>query len=108
VSSLGANAESGNFYLRTKGQLEKNLEYLHFHSLLIVRPSLILGDRKEFRLGEKIGTILMKTLGLVMIGPLKKYKGVQASAIAAKMIAVANQHLNGKHIFESDKITSSY
>jgi uncharacterized protein YbjT (DUF2867 family) len=104
VSSLGANAESGNFYLRTKGQLEKNLEYLHFHSLLIVRPSLILGDRKEFRLGEKIGTIIMKALGLVMLGSLKKYKGVEASAIAAKMIAVANQHLNGIHIFESDSI----
>lgn len=104
VSSLGAKEESSNFYLSTKGHLEENLTKLHFHSLLILRPSLIMGNRQEFRLGEKIAVVVMKALSPLMMGSLKKYKGVQASAIATKMIAVANQNLNGKHIFESDSI----
>lgn len=104
VSSIGANINSGNFYLRTKGQLEKNIEALNYGACLILRPSFILGHRNEFRLGEKIGIIFMKVLAPLMLGPIKKYKGVQASDIATKMIAVANENFKGKHVFESDSI----
>jgi hypothetical protein len=58
---------------------------------VILRPSFILGDRAEFRLGEKIGIVMAKALRPLMIGKLKKYRGVQASAIAARMIAAAKQ-----------------
>lgn len=105
VSSLGANAGSANFYLRTKGTLEKNIFALQYACSIIVRPSFILGERKEFRMGEKIGIVLMKLLKPLMVGNLKKYRGVQAADIAAKMISAANQSLSGEVIFESNQIT---
>ena len=104
VSSIGANANSSNFYLRTKGQLEKNIQDIGFASTVIIRPSFLLGKRKEFRLGEKVAIVLMKLLSPLMLGVFKKYRGVQASAIAAKMIALANQNLKGLTLIESDQI----
>ncbi|MDP3557160.1 MAG: oxidoreductase [Bacteroidota bacterium] len=105
VSSLGADAKSSNFYLKTKGDLEEKISDLNFETFIIIRPSLILGDRKEFRLGEKIGVVLFKILSPLFIGGLKKYKGVKASSIAKTMIKLANENLTGKVIVESDKIS---
>lgn len=104
VSSLGANASSSNFYLRTKGQLEKNIEALNYETAVILRPSFILGDRKEFRFGEKLGIAVFKFLSPLLIGALKRYRGVQASAIAHTMITKAKQNLKGTHIIESENI----
>lgn len=104
VSSLGSNSKSSNFYLRTKGELEEKISALNFETFIILRPSFILGDRKEFRLGEKIAVVFAKILSPLFIGAFKKYKGVNASSIAKKMISSANEKLIGKHIIESDKI----
>lgn len=105
VSSIGANAKSGNFYLRVKGELEEKLNALNFETAIVVRPSFILGDRKEFRLGEKIGIVLMNALGFLMIGSLKKYKGVHAKQIAKCMIdEVCNTNNKGFQVIESDHI----
>lgn len=107
VSSIGANAKSGNFYLYVKGELEEKLKDLNFERAIVVRPSFILGDRKEFRLGEKIGIVIMKSIGFLMIGSLKKYKGVHAKQIAKCMIdEVCNANNTGFHIIESDQIQS--
>ncbi len=105
VSSIGADAKSSNFYLRTKGELEEKIAALNFNAFIILRPSFILGDRKEFRLGEKIGIFFAVLLGPLFIGGLKKYRGVNAKTIAKKMIRLANEKLSGKQIIESDKIT---
>lgn len=104
VSSIGANAQSGNFYLRTKGELEQQLMALKFPSLVIVRPSFILGDREEFRAGEKIGIVLMKVFSPLLLGGLKKYRGVEATAIAACLIQQAVSGQNGTLILESNQI----
>ncbi|MBK7312202.1 MAG: NAD(P)H-binding protein [Sphingobacteriaceae bacterium] len=105
VSSLGANSSSSNFYLQVKGKLEDNLKAIGFDRTIIVRPSFILGDRKEFRLGEKIGIVIMKALAFLMQGPLKKYRGVQAAKIAKCMIEEScNASNKGFVILESDKI----
>jgi len=104
VSSIGADETASNFYLKTKGQLEKNIRDLDFESTIIVRPSILLGKRKEFRLGEKIAIVLMQLLSPLMLGSFKKYRGVQAAKVAAKMIASANSGLKGLQIIESDKI----
>jgi uncharacterized protein YbjT (DUF2867 family) len=104
VSSIGADEQASNFYLRTKGELEKNIRDLGFESTVIVRPSILLGKRKEFRLGEKIGIVLMQLLSPLMIGSFKKYKGVQAHKVAAKMIELANSGSKGVLVIESDKI----
>ena len=74
ISSLGATESTGNFYLKTKGEMENYLSKMNFESVSILRPSLLLGERKEFRLGEKIAGFFMKLFGFVFIGNLKKYK----------------------------------
>jgi uncharacterized protein YbjT (DUF2867 family) len=104
VSSIGANAKSGNFYLRTKGDLEEKLKQLHYNSLIILRPSFILGNRKEFRLGEKVAIGLFKILTPLMVGGLKRYRGVQASAIAAKMISEAKDQTTSVKVVDSASI----
>lgn len=105
VSSVGADKNSSNFYLRTKGELEEKISELNFDSFIVLRPSFIIGDRKEFRLGEIIGIFFASLFKPFMLGRLKKYRGVYAIVIAKKMIKLANENLKGKTIVESDKIT---
>ena len=104
VSSLGADFGSSNFYLKTKGDLEQKIKSLSFQNFVSLRPSFLLGDRKEFRMGEKIGVIMAKILSPLMIGGLKKYRGIEASTVAKSMQTFANQGLTGVHFVESDKI----
>ncbi len=97
VSSMGANANSAIFYSRTKGLMEEGLQKIGFDSLYILRPSFIEGERKENRLGEKIGLILFSIIAPLLIGPLRNYAAVKASAIAACMVHKATE--NNKGIF---------
>ena len=104
VSSIGANFSSSNFYLKTKGDLEQKIKSLDFQNFVSLRPSFLLGDRKEFRLGEKIGVVVAKILSPLMLGGLKKYRGIEASTVAKSMQTFANQGLTGVHFVESDRI----
>ena len=98
VSSLGANAQSSNFYLRTKGDLEQKIESLGFECFVAARPSFLLGERAEFWLGEKIGIGL--AVALAPIIP-KKYRGVQAAGVAKALISAANANWSGTHFLEN-------
>jgi uncharacterized protein YbjT (DUF2867 family) len=102
VSSLGADAKSSNFYLRTKGVLEQDLAALPFEQMIAVRPSILLGSRDEFRLGEKIGIGLVTLFDSFMVGSLKKYRGINARQVARAMIALAQLPGNGYSVVESD------
>ncbi len=104
VSSLGADAHSGNFYLRTKGDIENAIAALNFDSFCILRPSMLLGDRKETRIGESIGKVFMQATGFLFAGPLKKYKAIEAQTVARCMVQLAKNPESGKLIFESDVI----
>ena len=64
VSSLGANPTSSGSYLKNKGQVEEELNNLNFPRLAVIRPSILLGNRKVFRLGERMGIFIMKTLSI--------------------------------------------
>ena len=103
VSSMGANPNSLNSYLKNKGQVEEELKRINFSKLALIRPSALLGKRKTFRLGEHIGVFLMKSLSIFFLGNLKKYKPIQAEYVANAMIAIAEKKYN-KTIFESDKL----
>lgn len=104
VSAMGANIKSRIFYNRVKGEIEVAASSVAFNGINIFRPSLILGNRKEKRLGEKIAVMLSGIISPLMIGPLKKYKPIQAADIALGMLKIAKQDLNGFYIFESDQI----
>jgi uncharacterized protein YbjT (DUF2867 family) len=104
VSSLGAQANSGNFYLKTKGEIQDFLKNCNFESVSVLQPSLLVGNRKEFRLGEKIGAFFMKLFSFLLIGTFKKYKPIESEAVAKAMFDIAQKNYKGFHIFESDRI----
>jgi uncharacterized protein YbjT (DUF2867 family) len=104
VSSIGADAASSNFYLRTKGELERALTVQGFAGVLIFRPSILLGRRSEFRLGERIALGALGIASPLMAGPLARYRPIQASAVAAGMVTAAKRNLRDVHVFESHQI----
>ena len=104
ISSLGADKTASNFYLKVKGDIEWALEQLKFESLIILRPSLLLGDRNEFRFGEVTGKLVMKLFSFAFMGKLKKYKAIQASDVAKAMVKLAKLKTEGSAIFLSDEL----
>jgi uncharacterized protein YbjT (DUF2867 family) len=104
VSSVGADAASKNFYLRTKGELERELARLSFKAIHILRPSLLIGKRAEFRLGEVIAMALAPALDLVTLGALRKYHSVRAETVGKAMVAAARQRMSGASVDEYDAI----
>ncbi len=104
VSAMGANAKSSIFYCRTKGLMEEGLAKIGFESLYIFRPSFIVGDRKEERMGEKIGIVISKILSPIMIGPLRNYRPVKAADIAASMLKHALSGQTGNQVILSGEI----
>lgn len=104
ISSLGADKSSGNFYLKTKGEIENFLKNCSFKSVSVLQPSLLLGDRKEFRLGEKIGAFFMQSFAFLFLGNLKKYKPIESKIVAKALIKIAQNNNKGYEIYESDAI----
>ena len=103
VSSGYADPKSSGDYLKFKGEVEEELKRLNFLKLGIMRPSFLLGDRKEKRVGEKIGIFVFKLLTPLLLGPLKKMKPIHSEIVARLMIRVANEDLQ-KNTFESNEI----
>jgi len=103
ISTVGANDKSGNFYLRTKGQMEKELQTIGFENLVILRPSMLLGMRSENRLMEDIGKAVFRFVEFAMVGKLRKYRAIHSETVARAMIQACNIG-EGIHILESDKI----
>ena len=102
VSSVGANSNSSNFYLKVKGEVENAVEEIGFERLVILRPSILLGPRKEHRLGELIGKKLMCMIDPIMVGPMDKYRGINAATVARAMINSAEG--SGTEIWENSAI----
>tara|TARA_B110000046_G_scaffold52102_1_gene58187 strand:- start:61950 stop:62618 length:669 start_codon:yes stop_codon:yes gene_type:complete len=90
ISAIGANANSSNFYTQTKGRAEVSIWESGPEKSYAVRPSMLFGDRKEFRLVEKIGIFFMKTFQFLMIGAVEKYRGIYDEEVAQAMIFIAN------------------
>lgn len=97
VSAIGADAKSRVFYNRVKGELEDALRTMPFRSITIVRPSLLLGERSEFRLGESVA----RRLGWIVPG---HYRPVQARAVASALVRAAREDVPGLRIIENDEI----
>ena len=87
VSSVGADASSGNLYLRTKGEAEAAVQAAGFESVTILRPSLLVGERGEQRTGERIGIVIANVLAPLCLGPLAKYRPISAQRVAAAAVA---------------------
>ncbi len=103
VSSGYADPSSSGDYLKFKGLVEEELKRLSFIKLGIMRPSFLMGDRKEKRVGEKLGIFLFKLLSPLFLGPLKKMKPIHSEKVAKAMIKISNGEFE-QQIFESNEI----
>ena len=103
VSSGFADPKNSGAYLRNKGEVEEGLKKLNFPKLGIMRPSILLGNRKENRVGEKIGIFVMKMFSPLFLGCLKKMKPIHSEKVAKAMLIVAQNDFQ-QTIFESNQI----
>ena len=105
VSSVGASAKAGNFYLRTKGETEDGLRALGFDRLDLIRPGLLLGDRPgPPRLGEGLATIAAPLADALLHGSFRRYRSIHGATVAAAIARLAGQGGSGVHIHENDAI----
>ena len=105
VSSLGANPKASGLYLKNKGQTEQELIKLNFPKLSIIRPSILLGNRKENRFGEKIAIFAMQKLSPLFLGKAKKYKPIKVENVAKAILTIATSNFT-ETVFESDLLVS--
>jgi uncharacterized protein YbjT (DUF2867 family) len=101
VSSAGANSKSMNFYQKLKGETDEAVKSSGLKTIHIMRPSLLLGERKEFRLGENIGKAVMT--GLSFLIP-EKYKAIQSKDVAKVMLALSKKNNEGYFVHENSEI----
>lgn len=99
VTAMGASEDSSIFYNKVKGSVEADLAKLNIPSIGIFRPSMLLGDRTESRLGEKIGKVLMKAFDFIIPD---KYKAIHVDQVAKAMVNYAQNPLKGVTITEND------
>ena len=103
ISSIYANSNSSGNYVKFKGLVEEELKRLNFSKLGILRPSFLMGKRKENRVGEKIGIFTFSALSPLLFGPFKKMRPINSENVAKAMIKIANSNLE-KTVFESNEI----
>ena len=103
VSSGYADPNSSGDYLKFKGLVEEELKRLSFSKLGIMRPSFLMGDRKEKRVGEKVGIFIFKLLSPLFLGPLKKMKPIHSKKVAKAMVEITNHDFK-QNVFESNEI----
>ncbi len=106
VSAMGANPESKIFYNRTKGEMEGAMEKIGFDSLAILRPSLIVGNRKHPRAAELFGAKVFSVLNPFLVGPFRNLRSIHADDIARALVLLAIEPPPGVRIFPSEKMKS--
>ena len=106
ISAMGADSSSKFFYSRVKGDMEETLKQLKLNSLHIFRPSLLLGERNELRIGEKISGKLSSIFKFLLIGPLRPYRAIHAKTVATAMSIAAQSRSTGNQVYHSNEIES--
>ena len=104
VSAMGADPDSRFYYNRVKGEMEEAVKQTLFRAIHIFRPSLLLGEREEKRVGERLGAVLLRVLHPVLVGPLRKYRAVSAATVAHAMLHAAQDDSGGIRVHLSDEI----
>jgi uncharacterized protein YbjT (DUF2867 family) len=97
ISAMGANPGSSVFYNRVKGETEAALKAMDWPQLTIARPSLLLGPRREFRLGERLAAPLLRWIP-------GKYRGIEAAVLARALWRLALEEGEGVRVVESDEL----
>ena len=104
ISSIGANENSSNFYLKLKGKTENSIKQFAFESISIFQPSLLNGRRNEKRTGEQLAETIMDLLSFLMLGPFLKYRAIGADNLARAMAFEGKQEKSGIHYYRYAEI----
>lgn len=105
ISSAGADPASKTFYLKVKGEVERELTRLRFNRLDILRPGLLLGNREnDRRTGERIGITVAPVANLFMHGKLRQYRGIKAETVAQAALALSKRAARGRFVHDNDAI----
>jgi uncharacterized protein YbjT (DUF2867 family) len=107
VSAIGADPAARVFYSRVKGETEAALRQLPYRGIQIFRPSLLLGRREEFRLGERIAMMAAPVMPLVLFGALRRYRPIHADKVARAMVRIAQEAPRGPNVFEYDAMRAA-
>src|SRR6185437_3891064 len=86
VSAVGANPDAKNFYLRVKGETERDLMQLSFRALDILQPSLLLGMRRDLRTLELAAQLALGAIGPLLRGQLARWRPIAADTVASAML----------------------
>jgi len=101
ISSIGASAAASSHYLKTKGEMERRVTSMGFQSCHILRPSLLLGDRKEKRFGEALGVRLLSPLSFMIPAT---YRPIHADILARKINALLKEPGEGVAIHQGTSL----
>ncbi len=104
ISAVGAATTSSNFYLKMKGETERDIAALPLPAIHIYRPSFLAGKREEQRIMEKIGLAVFKIINPLLLGRLRKYRSIDVKDVAKTMIRQSLKELSGVHYYESDEM----
>ncbi len=106
VSSVGATEKGGNFYLRVKGETERDVAALGFDVVNVARPSLLVGDRRESRPAEAAGIAVARALAFTMVGGLRGYRPIEAKTVAAGLVRATLKGEPGVHVLQFAELTA--
>ena len=106
VSAYGADPSSRIFYNRAKGEMEAEVRRAPLRAVWILRPSLLIGDREETRVGERIAELLLRPISPLLLGPLRRLRPIEASTVARVMVYLAAIESTGGTL-ESEEIAAS-
>lgn len=98
VSAVGANAGSRVFYLRTKGEAERDVIALGIPRTHIFRPSQLMGERAESRPLERLTMAALPAMQWLLVGSARKYRGIAAADVARAMLRSAQVGAFGQHV----------
>jgi len=104
VSSVGADRPGSNFYLRVKADTEAALAGMPFRALHILRPGLLLGHRDEARPAEAVARALAPALNLLLQGPLRRYRAIDADRVGRAMVGAALEGVEGRRVLHYDDL----
>jgi len=107
VSAIGADPGSRVFHSRVKGETEADIRKLPYRAMQIFRPSLLLGERAEFRLGERFAMMAAPLLSWLLLGRLRRYRPIHAAVVARAMTRIALEAPRGPNVFEYDAMIAA-
>ncbi|AIQ18518.1 oxidoreductase [Paenibacillus sp. FSL H7-0357] len=105
VTAMWASEQSKMFYTRVKGQLERDLLSLGLPRLVILRPSLLIGDREDESFGDRATDMIFRLIGPLLIGPLARMKAIQCKDVAQAMLMMAHESGPTVEVLESEVIS---